>query len=212
MPKILYIEASPRKERSASIEAALAHIERIRESHKDVEVQKIDVWDVDLPEFTGDIMDGKYAGLSGTPLTEKQAHAWDKIKALAAPFEWADHIVMGVPLWNFSIPYKLKHLIDVISQKDVLFTFTAEEGLQGKLSGKRATVIYARGLDFTADSQTPAHSFDFQKPYIEMWLRFIGITEWESIIVEKTIMGSDIDMQARAAARLEAIQAADRIW
>lgn len=212
MPKVLYIEASPRKERSASIDIATAHIEQIRKKHPNIEVRKIDVWNVELPEFSGEIMDAKYAGLSGTELTETQRKAWLQIENLAAPLKWADHIVLAVPLWNFGIPYKLKHFIDVISQKDVLFTFTEEDGLQGMLKDKQATVVYARGLDFNIDSQTPAHSFDFQKPYIEMWLRFIGVEKWESIIIEKTIVDSDIDMQARSDVRLEAMMTADRIW
>jgi FMN-dependent NADH-azoreductase len=212
MPKVLYIEASPRKMRSASIEVATAHIDRLRETQPAIEVRKLDVWNILLPEFQGDVMDAKYAGLSGTELTQEQSAAWSQINELAAPLKWADHIVMAVPLWNFGIPYKLKHYIDVVSQKDVLFTFTAEDGLRGMLANTRATVVYARGLDFSADSGTPAHSFDFQKPYVEMWLRFIGITNMQSIIVEKTIFGSEIDMQARAQARIEAMQIADKIW
>jgi FMN-dependent NADH-azoreductase len=212
MLKILYVEASPRKSRSASIEVAAAHIARLRERHPDAEVRTMDVWALDLPEFAGHIMEAKYAGLSGAALTDEQRAAWDSIDRLADPFKWADHIVLAVPLWNFGIPYKLKHLIDVVSQKDVLFTFTAEEGLKGMLRGKKATVVYARGLDFSADSGTPAHSFDFQKPYMEMWLRFIGVTDMESIIVEKTIFGSEVDMQARAQARITAMSIADRIW
>lgn len=211
MPKILYIEASPRKERSASIEVATTHIEQIRKKHPNLEVRKIDVWNVELPEFCGEIMEAKYAGLSGIELTDTQTKAWSQIESLAASFKWADHIVLAVPLWNFGIPYKLKHFIDVISQKDVLFTFSEKDGLQGMLKDKQATVVYARGLDFSTDSQTPAHRFDFQKPYIEMWLRFIGIEKWESIIIEKTVADSDIDLQARSEARLEAVMKADHI-
>ncbi len=211
MPNILYIEGSPRKGRSASIEVAKAHIEHICKKHPASEVRKVDIWSLDMPEFCGDVMDAKYAGLNGDDLTEEQQAAWDIIQSLAEPFKWANHIVFAVPLWNFGIPYKLKHLIDVISQKDVLFTFTEEEGLQGILSGKRATVIYARGLDFSADSQTPAQSHDFQKPYMEMWLKFIGISEWDSIIVEKTIFGPEVDLQARSQACSEAKDIAERL-
>jgi FMN-dependent NADH-azoreductase len=51
---------------------------------------------------------------------------------------------------------------------------------------------------------TPARTFDHQKPYFEAWLRFVGIEDIESIIVEKTLFGPDVD----AAARDEACSAA----
>lgn len=211
MPKILYVEASPRKERSASIEVATAHIEQIKKKHPDTEVRKLDVWNMELPDFTGHIMDAKYAALSGVELSLAQKDAWEKIQELAASFFWSDHIVFSIPLWNFGIPYKLKHLIDVISQKDILFSVT-EDGLEGLLGKKKVTAIYARGLNFDTDSLTPARNFDFQKPYMEMWFRFIGISNWESIVIEKTLFGPEIDHDARAEARLAASEKADLLW
>ena len=109
-----------------------------------------------------------------------------------------------MPLWNFSIPYKLKHFIDVVSQRDILFSFD-ERGLQGLLKDKKAVVIYARGLDYSIDSSTPAHSFDFQRPYIEAWLRSVGITNVESVVVEKTLLGPEVDHAARQAALERAV-------
>jgi FMN-dependent NADH-azoreductase len=73
------------------------------------------------------------------------------------------------------------------------------------LNGKKAMVIYARGLDYTSDSSfTPEHGYDFQKPYLETWLRFIGITDVASITVQKTLAGPVIDGDARAEARRKA--------
>jgi len=208
---MLHVEASPRKERSASIEAATAHIEYIKKKHPNTEVRKLDVWNTQLPEFTGHIMDAKYAGLSGTQLSPAQNDAWAQIQELAALFFWADHIVFSIPLWNFGVPYKLKHLIDVISQKDILFSVT-DDGLKGLLEEKKVTAIYARGLNFDADSPTPAQNFDFQKPYMEMWFRFVGINNWESIVIEKTLFGPEVDENARAVARQSAKEKADLFW
>jgi FMN-dependent NADH-azoreductase len=112
------------------------------------------------------------AGLNGAALTPRQAEAWRGIEALAAPFHAADKLLFGVPLWNFSIPYKLKHLIDAISQKDVLFSFD-RSGFTGLLRGKKAAVVYARGLGFTSPgSFAPAAEFDLQRPYMETWLKW----------------------------------------
>jgi len=203
MARLLYVEASPRKQRSASIEVARAFLAAYREAHPADEIETLDLWAVDLPEFDGAAMEAKYAGLSGTPLTAAQETAWRRIRELAQPFHAADRLLFAVPLWNFGIPYRLKHLIDVISQKDVLFSFT-EQGFSGLLPDRKAAVIYARGLDYGPSAFTPAAGFDFQKPYMEMWLRFIGITDITSITVEKTLFGPEVDSQARAEAKSRA--------
>jgi len=203
MARLLYVEVSPRKQRSASIEVAAAFIAAYRQANPADEVEVLDLWAAAMPEFDGAALAAKYAGISGTPLTPEQLTAWDGIHGLAAPFHAADKLLFAVPLWNFGIPYKLKHLIDLISQKDVLFTFD-ESGLNGMLSGKKAAVIYARGLDYNAAGSTPAADYDFQKPYMEMWLRFIGVTDIHSIVVEKTLFGPEVDTEARKAAKAEA--------
>ncbi|HWU00566.1 MAG TPA: NAD(P)H-dependent oxidoreductase [Terriglobales bacterium] len=203
MARLLYVEVSPRKQRSASIEVAAAFIAAYRQAHPADEVEVLDLWAAEMPEFDGAALAAKYAGISGTPLTPDKQAAWEGIRRLAAPFHAADKLLFAVPLWNFGIPYKLKHLIDLISQKDVLFTFD-ERGLTGMLGGKKAAVIYARGLDYNAGGSTPAADYDFQKPYMEMWLRFIGITDIHGIIVEKTLFGPEVDTEARTAAKAAA--------
>ncbi len=208
MADLLHIEASPRKQRSASLEAARAFIDAFRLSRPRASVETLDVWRVPLPEFDSDALDAKYAGLSGTPLTPSQQAAWDQIHALAKPLHEASTLLFSVPLWNFAIPYKLKHFIDVVSQKDVLFSFDPQVGFGGLLAGKRAVVVYARGLDYGKQSITPAHSFDFQQPYFEAWLRFVGIENIESIVVEKTLFGAEVDAAAREAACREAAELA----
>ena len=65
MPKLLYIEASPRKERSHSIEIARMFLESYREAYPTDEVETLDLWTADLPPFDGQILDAKYAILNG---------------------------------------------------------------------------------------------------------------------------------------------------
>jgi FMN-dependent NADH-azoreductase len=204
MPTLLHIEASPRKTRSASLDVAHAYIDAYRATHPDHTVDVLDLWSIDLPEFDGVALDAKYAEMSNTPLNEAQQRAWTSIRQLAQRLHDADTLLFSVPLWNFSIPYKLKHFIDVVSQGGILFSVD-ERGLNGLLKNKKAVVMYARGLDFSMESSTPAHTFDFQRPYMEAWLRFIGVTEVESVIVEKTLFGPEVDHAARQAARDRAV-------
>lgn len=211
MTTLLHIECSPRKQRSASLEVARSFIARYRENTPDTDIITLDLWNMALPEFDELAMEAKYAGLNGTALSPAQQEAWNTLKDLAAHLHRADVLVMSVPLWNFSIPYKLKHFIDLVSQKDILFSFDPERGLEGMLHNKIAVVAYARGLDFSAQSITPAERFDFQKPYVEAWLQFIGVTDVHSVIVEKTILGDDVDLDAREAATQQARGLADTL-
>ncbi|MGB3124063.1 MAG: NAD(P)H-dependent oxidoreductase [Pseudomonas sp.] len=208
MTTLLHIECSPRKQRSASLEIAHQFIARYQQNAPDTEVVTLDLWALDLPEFDGPVMEAKYAGLSGTELTEEQAVAWGALKALAAHLHRADVLVFSVPLWNFAVPYKLKHFIDVVSQKDVLFEFSPEHGLRGLLHNKRAVNVYARGMDFSAPD---AQAMDFQKPYMEAWLGFIGVTDVHSLYVEKTILGPEVDQASRLHSTEQARALADRL-
>lgn len=213
MTTLLHIEASPRKTRSASIEVARRFIERFRSVLAHTEVATLDLWSGALPEFGADALEAKYAGLAGMSLTPAQETAWRTLRALAADLHRADVIVLSVPLWNFGIPYKLKQFIDLVSQKDILFTFDPARGLEGMLHGKTAVAVYARGLDYDAQSAsgTPAAQFDLQKPYVEMWLKFIGVTDIHSIVVQKTLFGAEVDRGARDAAIAEAEALAARL-
>jgi FMN-dependent NADH-azoreductase len=203
MAQLLYIEASPRKTRSASIEVAHAFLEAYRRAHPADRITTLDLWQLALPEFDGDALEAKYAGIAGSERTSAQAAAWARITELARPLREADKLVFSLPMWNFGIPYKLKHYIDVVSQKDLLFTFD-ERGLNGLLGGKKALAIYARGVDFAPGSATPAAGWDLQAGYMDLWFRFTGITDVTSLRVEKTLYGPDADRAARDAACVEA--------
>jgi FMN-dependent NADH-azoreductase len=179
-------------------------LETYQTTHPDDEIETLDIWAADLPSFNGEALAAKYAGLNGVPLTLEQTAVWNEIRRLAAPFLVADKLLLAVPLWNFGIPYRLKQLIDLISQKDILFSFDGY-GFQGLLKARKALVVYARGLDYLSKtSSTPAAAYDFQKPYMETWLRFVGVTEISSIVVEKTLFGPESDVESRTKAKQQA--------
>jgi FMN-dependent NADH-azoreductase len=201
MPTLLHIGASPRKTRSVSLEVAHMFTDAYRRARPGDRIETIDLWDIALPEFNGDAMDAKYAGLSGTSLTQSQQQAWDRIRELAKRLHDADTLLFSIPLWNFSIPYKLKHFIDVVSQKDILFSFDPGAGFGGLLQNKRAVVIYARGLDYSQQSFTPAALFDYQQRYMDAWLRFIGVEQIESVVVDRTLFDRQADPGAWQAIR-----------
>ena len=157
MARLLYVEASPRKHRSASIEVSRAFLQAYRDANPGDEIETLDIWAGTYPAFDGAAMAAKYAGLEGIALTAEQSATWDRIRQLAAPFLAADKLLVAVPLWNFGIPYRLKHLIDLITHKDILFGFDGT-AFQGLMKADKAVVVYARGLDYGAAGATPARS------------------------------------------------------
>ena len=104
----------------------------------------LNVWDEKLPEFDQEAIGAKYKGINNEPMDEAEQKVWDRIQELVARFKRADRLVIGVAMWNFAYPYKFKQLIDLVAQRNVLFTFDGRE--YGPLfETPRAQVILARG-------------------------------------------------------------------
>ena len=199
MARLLYIIGSPRKERSVSTTAGNAFVAAYTAAHPNDTIDVIDVWNEDLPQLDRDAFEAKYAGLAGQERSAAQEAAWNKLKSYADRLRAADKILITVPMWNFAVPYRLKQLIDLVSHKDLLFTFD-ERGLNGLLTKSKAFVIYARGIAYGRDSGFPVEVWDQQKPYVELWLKFIGVPSVDTMIVEKTLFGDDKDAVMREAA------------
>src|SRR6202790_2328206 len=191
---ILNIVTSPRKEKSASTAVVNAFLSEYREHVRDVTIDRLDIWQEQLPEFDAEAIDAKYKGVSGESMTPVETATWEKIRELASRFQRADRIVLGVPMWNFSVPYKLKQLIDLSCQRNMLFTFDGE--FYGpSLSIDKAFVAYVRGQSDEADFKTVSQpGFEYLSGYVEFWLRFIGVRSVVTLTVEHTWDGRAVDM------------------
>lgn len=185
MARLLYIEVSPRKERSASIEIARTFIEEYERTHPGDKVETLDLWHLKMPEFDGHVLDSKYVILHALEHTEEQKRAWRNVEDLISQFTGADKYLFSLPMWNFGIPYKLKHYIDVIVQPGYTFSFSPEEGYKGLVTGKPVTAIYARGGAY--GPATGMGNYDLQKPYLELILGFIGFSDFRMITIESTL-------------------------
>ena len=127
-------------------------------------------------------------------MTPSESMTWEKIKDLASRFQKADRIVLGVPMWNFSFPYKLKQLIDLACQRNMLFTFNGNE-YRPTLNIDKAFVVYVRGQSEQASFQTDSPpSFEYVTKYMEFWLHFIGVRSITAMTVEHTWDGRALDM------------------
>ena len=209
MPKLLYIEASPRKSRSKSIEVAQVFLTELQKKYPPVAVDKLDLWTTELPAFNGDTLESKYAVIHGQTFTPEQAKAWSRVEAVANRFKEPDWYLFSLPMWNFGLPYVLKHFIDVIVQPGLTFSFSPEEGYKGLVTGKRAAIVYARGGAYGPG--TGAEGYDLQSKALGGILGFIGVTNQTSIFVEPTI-GAPADVDAVVAKAKEAAVAAAGSW
>lgn len=204
MNRLLYIEASPRKKRSSSIEVAHTYLETYQKSHPDSEIETLDLWEKELPRFDGDVIDAKYSIMHGQSHTEAQRKSWRVIEQTIADFKKADRYLFSLPMWNFGIPYPLKHYFDVIVQPSYTFTFSPSTGYQGLVTGKPAVIIYSRGGAYGSGSG--AEALDLQRPYMEAILKFMGFTDIQSIIIEPTLAAPEAKDDAIKQAKEEAIQ------
>jgi FMN-dependent NADH-azoreductase len=182
---LLYIQSSHRGPRSVSIALADAFLQAYRQVSHQLTVDMLNVWEENLPEFDQEAIGAKYKGINKEPMDPAEAAVWHKIQELAARFQRADRILLGVPMWNFAYPYKLKQLIDLACQRNMLFTYDGTE-YGPLLKTRRAFVVYARGGTYAEGSPTPASRFDHQKGYIDFWLKFIGVAQVQTLVVEGT--------------------------
>ena len=114
-----------------------------------------------------------------TPSDQRTPESATAIKIsdeLTAELKAADQIVIGTPMYNFSVPAMLKAYIDHIVRVGVTVS-TSNEGL---LKGKKTTVIIASGGDFSPGA--PYESYNQASGYLRQVLGFIGLTDVNIIL------------------------------
>jgi FMN-dependent NADH-azoreductase len=187
MSKVLHIQASPRTERSHSKEVADAFLAAYAEKHPDDEIETLNLFETELPPFDGLRVQAKYTILHGKEHSSEELDAWSEVEAVIEDFKSFDKYVFSVPMWNFGIPYRLKQYIDILTQPGYTFSVDENGNYEGLVTGKPVLAVYARGGSYPEGA-----SIDFQKPYLELALGFIGFTETTSIVVQPTL-GEDAE-------------------
>ncbi len=201
MSKLLYIQASPRGQRSHSVSVTDAFIEAYEQKHPDDEVDILNVFDGTIPNFDGLAVQAKYTILHGKSHTKAEQQVWQNVENVIEQFTSADKYVLAVPMWNFSIPYRLKQYIDILVQPGYTFSYSPEAGYKGLVKGKPMLIVFARGGEYPPGSG--AEGLDLQTKYIELILGFIGFTDIHSVVVEPTLQGGP---EVSGAKRQEAIE------
>lgn len=138
-------------------------------------------------------------GVRGQPTSPAELEARALSDKLIAELRAADVIVIGAPMYNFSVPTTLRTWFDHVLRAGETFSYS-EAGPKGLLTGKRVIVVESRGGLY---SEGPAMSVDFQEPYLRHLLGFVGLTDVTFVRAEKIGYGPEAREQALADSRAE---------
>ena len=139
-----------------------------------------------------------------TELTEGQRRENAVSEALVSQFLAADVVVVGAPLYNFSVPSQLKAWIDRIAQAGRTFTYTAT-GPKGLAGGKTVIVASTRGGVYSTSEG--GRAMEHQETYLQTVFGFLGITDVRFVRAEGLAMGDAKKAEALAGAAVETIAA-----
>jgi len=207
MPKLFHLSCSPRED-SESSAAARAFLDRFRQAQPDFEIDVMNLWKDYLPEFEGYVLEAKYARINGRDFTASQRDAFAVAERIAVRFALADRVLISTPMWNFSIPYKLKHWIDVITQPGLTFRFDPAQGYLPLLKDRPTVIIVASGSDFITGMNRGR--VDMATPYLREALRFVGIGDVRFVPVGPTTGPVEPIRIARESAHRRLIEMATR--
>ena len=147
--------------------------------HPDTDVETLDLVNHQLPHFNHDNLAGM--GLPPQMRTQTMQAASERSERLISQLERSDILVIGCPMYNFTIPTQLKAWLDHVTQVGRTFRYTGPNRAEGLVVGKKVLVIEARGGDY---SGPPASSWDFQEPLLRTWLGFLGLVDLHFVRAE----------------------------
>lgn len=205
MTKLLFIQASPRGGQSKSIQVAQSYLDAVKATNPTLEVDVLALWETELPAFDGDKAAAKVNVILGQEQNAVQKTSWDQVVGIASRFIGADRYLFAVPMWNGTIPYRLKHYIDIIHQPGLMWGLKPDTGYFGLLANKHATLVLTAGA--YADSRpSPAFGVDHQSTYLRSWLNQAGVTAIDEVRFQPTLLTSDpegaLEQAKRAAVDL----------
>ena len=200
--KVLHVDASILGESSVSRQLSGAVVERLRQAHPEAAVTYYDLGAEPIGHLTG-----AHLAAAGRPLDGNPSLQQDVARGQRAleDFLSADVVVVGAPMYNFSVSSQLKAWIDRLAVAGKTFRYT-EKGPRGLAGGKKMIVASSRGGFYGPD--TPAASLDHQETYLRGIFGFFGITDITFVRAEGLNAGADQRKASIAAATVEAAELA----
>ena len=175
--KLLHIDSSLKRDASVSRKLTQKIVEKVESHYPKVEIQYVDL-DVNFIPHLGSL----------EVIDEDRKLSEDSQRTLKQ-FLWADVVVLGAPMYNFSIPSTLKAWIDRIAVKEHTFRYTPQ-GPEGLVGDKKVIIALSYGGKHDNEKS------DFVRPYLMHTFDFFGISNPTFILAE----GLDISEESRKIA------------
>ncbi len=189
--KLLQIDSSARTS-SVTRRLTARFAEAWKKNHPEGEIVRRDLSTTLFPPITDD---WGATHLDGSELTAAQRSYLSTSDELIEELQAAQTVVIGAPMYNFSIPSSLKAWIDQVVRLGKTFGYEPN-GRLGLLGDKQVVVITARGGSY--EKGAPSETFDFQEPYLRHILGFLGLTD-------VTFIHAENQVRADAGASLAAV-------
>ncbi len=194
--KLLHIDSSPLADNSVSRQLTERIVDQWEATHPGTVVEHLDLATDAPTHLNGDSL-GFRLGPNAEGQTDLQRRENAISEKLVSQFLAADVVVVGAPMYNFSVPSQLKAWIDRVAQAGRTFTYT-DKGPKGLAGGKTVIVASSRGGVY---STNPALAgLDHQESYLRTVFGFFGVTDVRFVRAEGVAMGEAAKTQALAAA------------
>lgn len=195
--KLLHIDSSVLGPHSVSRQVSAAIVDRLRQATPSLEMVYRDLTQTPLAHLSGSHL----AAAQGAPAPAELGPDLAASAAVLDEFLAADTVVIGAPMYNFTLPSQLKAWIDRILVAGKTFRYGAA-GPEGLAGGKRVIVAISRGGYYGAGS--PAAALEHLESYLRGVFAFMGIHSPEFIIAD----GIKVGPEHREKALADALQAA----
>jgi len=190
--KLLHIDSAITGDASVSRELTRRIVDHYVDTQPDIEIQYLDLAAQAPSHLSADSL-GFRLPPDAAELSDIQRRENQRSEALIGQFLAADIVVVGAPMYNFTIPSQLKAWIDRLAQAGRTFKYT-ENGPVGLAGGKRVIVASSRGGAYSSTEQ--GRALEHQESYLETIFGFFGITDVQFVRAEGVNMGADAKQNA----------------
>lgn len=201
VPKLLHIDSSPMLETSVTRRLTVHFVRRWRERFPDGQLIRRDLGHAPPPH--PDALTLEAAALPASARNARQQVAAAHADVLLEELEAADVVLIGAPLYNFSVPSGLKAWFDLVSRPGRTFRY-GRDGHEGLLAGKAVVVVSARGGYYEVPAGCPDGE-DLLEQQIRSYFGFMGLSDIHFVHAEGQGIGPETALthEQRARARID---------
>jgi len=196
--KLLHIDSSILGDNSVSRQLTAKLAARIERENPGLEKTYLDLAADPIPHLSAALFAAQ--ALPAEARTAEQARDAAISELALESFLAADTVIVGAPMYNFSISSQLKAWIDRIAVAGKTFRYT-ENGPEGLAGGKKLIIVTARGGLY--GEGTPLEAIDHQERYLRAVFSFLGVTDIEYVRAEGLALGDEQRRQAIGTAEAQ---------